>query len=77
MNPPLVHIQELRLRAPGLTREQARHLGEALARRLANLQPAANRRNIAGLAVNVRPPASASIDTMADAIADGIRRRLK
>ncbi len=67
-------IHELRVRAPGLTQEQGRRLGEAVARRLLNVQ-LDRPRTIPALAVRVRA-ASASIDRLADDIVRGIRRKI-
>jgi len=72
MSGPKVHIGELRLRAAGLTREQARHLGEAVAKRLAETGLTSQQsRTIPALDITVRGSASAA------EIAAQIRRKLK
>ena len=76
MNRSSIQIGDLRLRAPGLTPEQAQRLGRTVARRLAELQPNAGRR-INALALRVRSDAGVSVDRLADEIVSGIRRSLK
>jgi hypothetical protein len=72
-----VQISELRIRASGLTPEQARSLGETVAQRLA-ASPLASRgqRRIAELSVYARANGTNSVDRMAEEIVAGIRRRL-
>ena len=73
-----VRIDELRLSASGLTREQARRLGEIVAGRLAKLPLAGDRqsRKIPSLNVRVHSSAGSSVERMADAIVASIRRNL-
>lgn len=67
-----VEIRELRIRATGLSREQARRLGESVARRLAETGLGSEQsRTIPSLDVTVRGAAGA------DEIAAQIRRKLK
>jgi hypothetical protein len=77
MKSTTVHINELRLRASGLTPEQARHFGKVVAERLAQSPLAMHRsRKIPALNVCVKPAAGKSLERAADDIVDGIRRRL-
>jgi hypothetical protein len=77
MNSPL-HINELRVHVPGLTSEQGRRLGQALARRLANvpLKPAYSRR-IPALAVRLCSSGATSVERMAEQIVAEIQRSVK
>lgn len=70
-----VRIDRLRIRAAGLTPEQARRLGETVARRLADAPPVPNRSERVP-AVSVRTRAKQSIDALADDIAAQIRRKV-
>ena len=77
MSAATVQIDELRVRASGLTREQARHLGEAVAKRLVELPLGTEQsRNIPTVTLRVRSNAAGSIERTADEIAVGIRRSL-
>lgn len=72
-----VRIDELRLRTSGLTREQARKLGESVARQLAENIPSSRRsRRLPGISVQISQPANHSEDRLAETIANQIRRRL-
>ncbi len=70
-----VRIDELRLRAPGLTPEQGRLLGEAVARRLADL-PVGRSGNVPALALSVPLGGPIEIESLGEAIAARIRRGL-
>ena len=77
MKSSTVQINELRLRASGLTPELARLLGETVAKRLANLPIAADRsQRIPDVTLRVRSSATSSIERMADEISTKIRHRL-
>lgn len=77
MSAATIQINELRVRASGLTPEQARRLGESVAKRLAELPLAANQsRKIPAVTLRVRSSTTTSIERMADEIAVGIRCRL-
>ena len=72
-----VQINELRLRASGLTREQARLLGETVAKRLAEFSLAGTQsRRIPALTVRVGTMATSSVDVLATEIARRIRHNL-
>jgi len=73
-----VEINELRLRAPGLTREQARALGEMVAEGLAemNLEGSRTGRRVPRLNLNIRAPLNGSIRRIADEISGSVRRQL-
>lgn len=77
MSRTIVQISELHVRATGLTREQARRLGEVVAERLAQ-SPLARQgsRKIPALNVCVKPAAAKSVERTADDVVDGIRRSL-
>jgi hypothetical protein len=70
-----LHINELRLRATGLSREQARPLGEMVAQRLAKL-PLRLRRNrrIASVNMRVNFVAAQSVEGLADQIVRRIQQ---
>ena len=73
-----IRIDDLRLRVPGLTGEQARQLGESVARRLADLHlGATSAKTIPALALRVRSRSTFSVDCLADDIVSGIHRSLK
>lgn len=77
MSAATVQINELRVRASGLTPEQARSLGETVAKRLAEAPLATNQsRTIPRVSLRVRSSTTSSIERMADEIAVGIRRSL-
>jgi hypothetical protein len=78
MSSAKVQINELRLRAPGLTPDHARYLGELVAQRLSNTPLVAEQsRQIPSQNVQLRANKGAPIDRMADEIVAGIRRSLK
>ncbi len=66
-----VRIDNLRIRAAGLSREQARRLGEAVAKRLSETLTTARSQTIPALDVKVRGTANA------DEIAAQIGRKLR
>ena len=77
MSMPL-RIDELRLRVPGLTREQGRQLADAVAQRLVERQLSPPQpRLVPTLAVSLHTSGTASTDRLADQIVRAIRRRLK
>jgi uncharacterized protein YoaH (UPF0181 family) len=77
MSSATVQINELRLRASGLTHEQAQRLGETVAKRLAELPLAPGQsRKIPAVNIRVRSSGTSSIERMTDEIALGIRRSL-
>ena len=77
MSSKKVQIDELRLRTSGLTREQARSLGENVARQLAENIPSSRRsRKLPGISIRINQGANHSQDGLAETIADQIRRRL-
>ena len=72
-----VHIDNLRVRAQGLTPEQARRLGEIVAERLADVRLVDQRsRKILATNVHVRSANSSSVESMANEIVASIRRKL-
>jgi len=72
-----VQIGELRIRATGLTPEDARRLGESVAQRLvASPLVSHGQRKISELTVRTRSNGTNSVDRMAEEIAAGIRRSL-
>lgn len=78
MPEPSLHINNLHLRVPGLGREEARRLGEAVARELAKSPPPPNgRREIGTVAIRMPAPSNASTTTLASQIAARIRQTLE
>lgn len=77
MRPAGFQINELRLRASGLTPDQARRLGEIVAKRLSEV-PLAGRQSqrITSLRLRVQSRANDSLEQMADDIAHHVRRRV-
>ena len=71
-----LHIDQLNLRVGGLSREQGHRLGEAVARRLAEMTIGGQPRQVDSLFVEVRSD-SASIEQLAEKIVHGIRHSLK
>jgi hypothetical protein len=72
-----VQIGELRIRATGLTPEDARRLGETVAQRLAASPLVSHaQRRIPELTVRTRSNGTNSVDRMAEQIVAGIRHRL-
>jgi len=77
MKSATVHINELQVRVSGLTPEQARRLGETVAKRLAELPFATGQsRKIPAVNVRVQSSGTNSIERMTEEIALGIRRSL-
>ena len=77
MSAPKVRIHELRVRVPGLSPEQGRHLGEAVALRLAESPlPADRPRRIPSASVRLRSNGGVSMERLVEEVVDGIRRRL-
>jgi hypothetical protein len=78
MPEPTITIRDLRLRVPGLGREEARRLGEAVARELAENPPAVTGPRELG-AVDLRVHAAAGLGTqqLASQIAASLRRTLQ
>lgn len=75
MSVPKVQIGAMRLRVAGVTREQARRLGERVARGIADLPPHANSGEIPELAVRVRAGDTSSLEQLARAIVEAIGRK--
>ena len=71
-----LHIGELRVRVPGLTREQGRQLGEALAQRLKNLKVEQSQA-ISALKVTVPAGAFTSVARLANEIVASIHSKLQ
>ena len=72
-----IQIDELRIRASGLTREQGRRLGRMVAEQLSNSEISeAGPREIQALSVRVNSQSTNSIGQLAASIADSIRRKL-
>jgi hypothetical protein len=70
------HIDELRIRASGLTREQGLRLGRMVAEHLSNAPIGeAGPRHIPALSVRVHSQSTNSIGLLAASIADSIRRK--
>lgn len=73
-----VHIEELRLRVPGLTELEARRLGEEVARRVAYALPAGRRGTDLGLLeLRVSLPVGMPKELLAERIAEGILKNLR
>lgn len=75
---PNLTIRDLRIRVPGLGREEARRLGEAVARELAQHPPAAAQNRELG-SIQLRVPGSPARGTqqLASHIAASLRRSLQ
>lgn len=72
-----VHINELRLRAPGLSRAQAQRLGKLVAKELAEKPMTVIRsRTMRSLSLKVNSDAD-SVEGMATKIAGSIRKAVK
>ena len=75
-----VLIEQLRLLAPGLNRDEAQLLGETVARelaeRLARQRPADESRRISSLEITLQAPAGASPETLQDMIVEAILEEL-
>lgn len=77
MKSATVQINQLRLRVPGLTQEQARRLGEVVAKRLTELPLDTNHsRQIPALVLRVRSGPTSSMERMANDITNRIRHGL-
>ena len=77
MSPSSIHVHDVQVRAPGLSREQGRLLGEAIAQRLASLAPSeGGNHNIPHLAIRVHAPPSTATNTLASRIVAGIHSHL-
>jgi hypothetical protein len=77
MPEPLLTIRDLRIRIPGLGREEARRLGAAVARELAALPPAASSPGELGTVhLRVHGSAAQGPDQLAAQIAASLRRSL-
>jgi hypothetical protein len=68
-------IDRLRIRASGLTPEQARRLGESVARQLAEMSPGRTPQQIAALTLRVRAGGGA-VERLAADIAAAIGRKV-
>lgn len=71
-----VHIDELRLRVSGLTRDEARRLGDAVAKHLRRLPVGNASRSIPNMNIRMQSERTNSIEAVADAIAGNVRRKL-
>ena len=70
-------INELRIRATGLTRDEARRLGEAVAKQLSETPlPACQSRKISILTIRTIRPENKSITGMAGQIVSRIRNQI-
>jgi hypothetical protein len=73
-----IRIDELHLRVPGLSREEARQLGEEVALRLAtDLRGSARSQHLGSLELRTTVAQGASRDELTRQIADAIRRALR
>lgn len=71
----IVKIEEMRLRVPGISADEARGLGEEVARRIADGLPVVNgTRQLGALRLRVTVPEGTSRDQMASLIAETILR---
>lgn len=71
-----IRIDELRVRAAGLSENEARQLGNAVARQLAAVELNPDQRKSLGvLNVSIRSRRG-SVEQLAKEIAEGVRRRL-
>ena len=78
MNSASVQIDQLNLRVPGLTREQGRKLGEAVAQRLAALRLTGQKpRRITSAKVRIRSGSNGSVEVMANEIVASINNKLR
>ena len=77
MNTRKTQINELRIRASGLTREQGRLLGRMVAERLSE-EPlgTSGAQNISEVSLRIRSQGGSSMETLATRIADSIRRKV-
>lgn len=73
----MLHIDELTLQIPGLTREEARRLAQAVGELLAErLPPETPPRHLGRLYLRLPLPAATSRDQLAGLIADAILERV-
>lgn len=79
MSTAKVQINEMRLRVPGLRREQAQRLGEIVAERLARHTLAGDQqgRVIPSLNIRLHSNAGSSVEQMASEIAGSIGRSIR
>jgi len=79
MSAARVQIDELRLRVPGLAREQAQRLGEIVAERLARHTLAGNQKGrvIPSRKIRLHSNAGSSVEQMASEIAGTIGRSIR
>ena len=78
MNSTSVQIDQLNLRVPGLTRDQGRKLGEAVAQRLAALRlTGQTSRRITSAKVRIESGSSGSVEVMANEIVASINNKLR
>jgi hypothetical protein len=72
-----LQINDLRIKAPGLTTEQARRLGQMVAQRLVSTQfNKQTSRTVPTARVQLNR-AGTSLETMANEVVEGIRRKLR
>jgi len=73
-----IRIDQLRLRVPGLTEQEAHKLGEEVARRVADALPAQSRVEHLGLLdLRISVPTGTPKDQLAQHIAEEILKRLQ
>lgn len=73
-----IRIDQLRLRVPGLTEEEARKLGAEIARRVADALPPHRRvEHLGSLDLHIAVPSGTSKDRLAERIAEEILKRLQ
>jgi hypothetical protein len=78
MGPESIHIEELRLRVPGLSEAEARRLGEEVTRRVAEALPEEGRAEKLRLVdVRLSIPQGVPKEELARRIAEGILRNLQ
>lgn len=78
MPEPALTIRDLRIRVPGLGREEARRLGEAVARELAANPPAVSGpRQLGALDLRVHGTAAGGTQQLASQIAASLRHSLQ
>ena len=81
MPDPALTIRDFRLRVPGLGPEEARRLGEAVARELAARpprprSPSPSSTNLASLTLRVQAGTGGGVQSLAARIAESLRRSL-
>jgi hypothetical protein len=77
MNTRKTQIDELRIRASGLTREQGRQLGRMVAEQLSEVPlSTSGSQNISEVSLRIRSQGRNSLETLATRIADSIRRKV-